>query len=238
VFGTLTLGSLVEGTGFTLWARQMNASAGLTNSMGRASDFGIGYALGLSSIVLPDDDIGPRWAGASGLVGAGVGYGLGYYYGKLRNPTWGDVEVLRTVGVLGAYGSAVPLIVGEVENRQAIALTLMAGATAGLVVGDRLLDGHDFTTGQGVVVELSTLAGGLTGAGLAYLLTPDDTSNTGEAKVLAIGAALGAAGGFVLTFNGLDTRVRPSPQSAPSLTLHIGPDLAHDRKGLVAAGTF
>lgn len=238
IFGAMTLASIAEGTGFTLWARETNATAGLTNSMGRASDFGIGYALGLSSIVLPDDSLGTRWVGASGLVGAGLGYGAGYYYGKLRNPTWGDAEVLRTAGILGAYASGVPLILGEVENRHAVALTLMAGATAGLVIGDRLLEGRDFTTGQGVVVELSTLAGGLTGAGLAYLISPEDTSGTTEVKMLATGAVLGAAGGFLLTYNGLDTRVRPSPQSAPSLTLHVAPDLSHDRKGVVASGTF
>jgi hypothetical protein len=238
VFSTLSLASLAEGTGFTLWANQTRASAGLTNAMGGGSDFGIGFSLGLSSLVLPDDSLGLRWAGIAGLAGAAVGYGAGYWYGTLRNPTWGDGTVLRTAGTLGAYASAVPLILGEVENRQAIAATLMVGAAGGLVLGDRLLEGHDFTTGQGVVTELATIAGALSGAGLAYLATPDSTSSTNEEKALATGAVLGAVGGFALTYLGLDTAAKPAPQTAPSMTLHIGPSLTHDQKGLVAAGTF
>lgn len=238
VFSTLSVASLAEGTGFTLWAQATHASAGLTNAMGGGSDFGIGFSLGLSSLVLPDDSIGLRWAGIAGLAGAAVGYGAGYWYGSLRNPTWGDGTVLRTAGTLGAYASAVPLILGEVENRQAIAATLMVGAAGGLVLGDRLLDGHDFTTGQGIVTELATIAGALSGAGLAYLATPDSTSDSGVEKALATGAVLGAVGGFALTYLGLDTTAKPAPQTAPSVTLHIGPDLTHDHKGLVAAGTF
>jgi hypothetical protein len=237
VFSALTLGSLAEGTAFTLWARETDASAGLTNSMGRGSDFGIGYGLGLTSLVLPDDSLTLRWASASGLIGAGVGYGAGWYYGQLRKPTWGDIEVLRTAGILGAYTSAVPLIYAEADNRRVIVATLLAGATAGLVAGDRLLDGRDFTAGQGIITELSTLAGGLAGAGLGYLLAPETTDGDTEAKIIATGAILGATGGFLLTYLGLDTKVQVTEQ-APAVTLHIGPDLTPDRRGLVAAGTF
>lgn len=237
VFSTLSLASLAEGTGFTLWAQGTHASAGLTNSMGGGSDFGIGFSLGLSSLVLPDDSLGLRWAGIAGLSGAAVGYGAGYWWGSLRNPTWGDATVLRTAGTLGAYVGAVPMILGEVDNRQAWAATLMLGAAGGLVLGDRLLEGHDFTTGQGIVTELATLAGGLAGGGLGYLVSPDN-NDTAQMKIMATGAVLGAAGGFALTYLGLDTTAKPAPQAAPSVTLHIGPDLAHDHKGLVAAGTF
>jgi hypothetical protein len=145
--------------------------------------------------------------------------------------------VLRTTGLLGAYVGAVPLILGEVENRRAWATTVMLGAGAGLVVGDRLLDGHDFTTGQGIVTELATLAGGLAGGGIGYLISPDN-DDTAELKMMTTGAVLGAAGGFALTYLGLDTSVRSAPQGTPSMTLHIGPALSRDQKGLLAAGTF
>jgi hypothetical protein len=108
----------------------------------------------------------------------------------------------------------------------------------GLYLGDRLLDGHDFTPGQGIVVELSSMAGALVGGGLGYLVTPGDSDST-DAKIIATGAVLGAVAGFGLSYTGLDTETRrPDGTRAPGLSLQLAPDLAPGHKGLVLAGAF
>src|SRR5207244_2125216 len=101
----------------------------------------------------------------------------------------------------GAYVAAMPLIYGEVANYHVDAAVLVAGTLGGLYLGDRLLDGHDFTPGQGIVVELSSIAGGLVGGGLGYLVTPGDDDGT-DAKIIATGAVLGAVAGFSLSYTG------------------------------------
>jgi hypothetical protein len=134
----------------------------------------------------------------------------------------------------------VPLVLGEVEDRRAIAGTLVVGGLAGLYLGDRLLDGRDFSPGQGIVVELSTSAGALVGAGLGYLVSPDD-DDTAAGKVIATGAILGAAGGFIASYLGLETRARHADAAgaaAAGPTVHIAPQVTSDSKGVVVAGTF
>jgi hypothetical protein len=233
-----SIGSLVEGTGFTVWAKLTDATPGLTNVMGKGADFGAAVSLGVASIIMPDSAWDENAASASALIGAGAGFVLGNVYGHARDMTWGDGEVLRATGLLGAYAAALPLIYGEADDRRVIAGTLVAGGLAGLYLGDRLLDGHDFSAGQGIVVELSTYAGALAGAGLGYLVSPDD-NDTAEAKIIATGVILGAIGGFTASYMGLDTEARrPDPKAPPGVALHIAPDLTADRKGIVVAGSF
>jgi hypothetical protein len=235
IVSALSLGSLAEGIGFTAYANLTKASAGTTNSLGKGSDFGSGFAIGATALVTDPSDLTLRGAAVSGLLGAAGGYAGGYYYARERKPTWGDVEVLRTTGVVGAYAGVLPLILGEVENDRAYVFAAMVGGAGGLVLGDFLLRDRDFTTGQGIVTELSTFAGGAAGAGIGYLISPGD--NLADAKIIATGAILGAAGGFALTYYGLDTKVAPSA-GAPPVTFQLVPDVTPERKGLVIAGSF
>jgi hypothetical protein len=234
----LSLGSLGEGTLATLWAQATDASPGLTNVMGKGSDFGAAFGAGLAAIVLPADQVTTRSMSIAGLAGTGAGYLLGWEYAQKRDVTWGDAEVLSDAGLLGAAVAAVPLVLGQPDNYRVVVGTLVGGAALGLVAGDRLLEGRDFSPGQGVVMELSSIAGGLVGAGLGYLISPSD-DDSAEGKIITTGAALGGVGGFALAYLGLDTRAqRPDGAQAPALTLQLAPDLAPGRKGLVLAGRF
>ena len=235
--GTLTLGSLAEGIGFTLWAREAHASAGLTNIIGKGGDFGMGFALAASSLALPDRDLTARWAGGTGLIGGAIGMGAGWYYGTVRQPTWGDGEVLRAAGAVGAYAALVPAILAnDGKNRQLDVALAIGGGIGGLIAGDRLLAGHHFSVGQGIITELSTLALAGGGAGLGYLISPSNDSHAQD-KIIATGAILGGVAGFALAYLGLDTEVRPDPP-APPISVHLTPDLAPGRRGVQLAGTF
>jgi hypothetical protein len=235
VFGSLTLGSLAEGTAFAVWAQQTNASSGLTHTMGLGADFGTGYSLGVTSLVLPRSDLHATWGAAASLTGAGLGYVGGWWYGELRNPTWGDAEVMRAAGMLGAYTAVTPLLLGDVKDWQPYVGAAMLGSAAAFVVTDRLLVDHHFTAGQGIVTELSMVAGGLTGAGLGYLVAPSgDSSTTG--KIVITGAVLGGAAGFAIAYLGLETTVRPA--GASPITLQLTPDLTPGRRGVAIAGRF
>jgi hypothetical protein len=236
VMTSLSVGSLAEGIGFTVWAAGAGASPGFVNAMVNGSDFGFAMALGLSSLVLPDEDLTLRWASATGLIGAGIGYGVGWWYGRDRDPTWGDGEVLRTSGLLGAYAAVVPFILaGGAQNRRVIAGMLVAGAAGGLGLGDRLLVDHHFSVGQGIVTELAAFAGAAAGAGLGYLISPSGDI-VRQGKIISTGLILGGVGGFTLAYLGLDTTVR-SDTRAP-ISFELAPDLTPGRRGVVLAGRF
>ncbi|MDX2090382.1 MAG: hypothetical protein SFX73_21165 [Kofleriaceae bacterium] len=233
-FTSVALGSLAEGTAFALVADHLHASPGLTNALGKASDYGSLLALGLTATVADESEISLRMAAGTMLLGAGVGYGLGYAYAQHRDLTWGDSEAIRAGGIVGLVTAAVPLVIAEPDSSRAIAGTLVAGGVAGLVIGDRLVRDRDFSPGQGVIMEVSTLAGGLVGGGVGFLVSPDD--NKTEPKVIAIGAALGAVAGFAIPYLGLDTS-QPSAGGTPG-AFQIVPAVSSEQRGLVVAGTF
>jgi hypothetical protein len=243
IFTALSLGSLIEGVGFTAYAWRSRAGAGFTNSLSKGSDFGTGFAIAGAAFIDPDST-SDRGLVTAGLLGAAGGYLGGWYYAKLRAPTWGDGEVLRTTGIVGAYTAILPLILGDVDpgdNARVWLALVMAGAGGGLVAGDYLLRDRDFTAGQGIVTELSTLAGAAAGAGIGYLVSPETDSSSDDttaAKVIAVGAILGAIGGFGLTYLGLDTHVGAKAQATPPVTIQLVPDITPERRGLVVAGSF
>ncbi len=235
ILAGMSVGSLLEGTASAIWASSTNASAGLASAMSLGSDATglVGMGLALTAV---GGDISGRQLAAAGLLGSGAGYVLGHLYGAHRTPTWGDGEVLRAAGMLGAYAAAVPLVLGDVDNDHVFAGALVAGGVAGLALGDRLLAGRDFSPGQGVMVELSTLAGSLVGAGLGYMVAPDDAVSDTADKVLATSALLGGAAGFALAYLGLDTKVAPKRDAG--FTFQLTPDLRPDHRGLAVAGSF
>ena len=64
------------------------------------------------------------------------------------------------------------------DNEKAYTAASMLGALAGLGLGNKLVQGKDFTTDQGKFTLLSELAGGMLGLGVAYLISPDEDGNS------------------------------------------------------------
>ncbi len=235
VFGAMTLGSMLEGAGWTYWAAESHASPGMTNAITKGSDFGTAFGLAIAATINGNGDQNTRSLAAGGLIGAAAGMFGGYELAEHRNLTWGDSEVMRSAAYVGLGVAAVPLILGDASDVHVVLPVLMAGAAAGLWAGDTLLDGHHFTAGQGVVTELSTLAGAGVGAGLGYLVS--DNNGDSQGKVIIVGTVLGAIGGFTLAYLGLDTTT-PAASGAAPISVHIVPQITPEQKGLTIAGTF
>lgn len=217
---TMLLASVAEGVGGYLWARGERMTAGTANAVATGGDFGL--AAGLATAFLAGtDDIGERATAAITLPVAAAGVVAGRAVAARRDYTWGDVDLIYTGGALGAFsGAALSEMVG-LEEKPTVVLG-MAGAAAGLYLGDRLVRGTDFTVSQAALNRLGTLAGGLVGAGVGVLVSEDDPTPA------FVGAALGAGLGYFATYRSLVPAAREqrgeSVASAGGWKVRIAPE--------------
>jgi hypothetical protein len=183
------------------------------------------------------EDLGGRGVAATLLLGSGLGIAGGYYAGKRRNYSTGDVYIVETAGLLGTYLAAAPLIVFEPDDPRLIAGALLVGASAGFLLGDRLVLGKEASRGQGILISLGTVAGGLIGMGLGFLVYPEGSNNV--ADWLVISSALGATAGLGAMYMAVDIDDEaPAATSGPQL-LGVTPWLgADDARGLGLLGRF
>jgi len=249
----ILIGSALELTGATWWATAKDPSAGTVRTMAWAGDFGLLWGLGLAHLTgldlhdshssFSENDTGARLLLATGLVGNAAGVILGKVLadGSGDRLTWGDGEVNRAAGLLGAFaaGAMADWFDTFKQDTSRIAIgALMTGSAAGLYLGHRLTARTDFSVGRAVLVDLGTIAGGLLGAGVTYLATPEGYDNHTPFVTAAAG---GAILGFALTTyslgvpGGMDTvsagKTGFSPQLVPLLG-HSG------QRGVALAGLF
>jgi hypothetical protein len=184
--------SIVEGIcGFHI-ANSSNMSAGTAEVIGTGGDFGIGYGLGIAHLA----DLEDQAVWGSILLSSGAGLFVGNSLAKSQPYTRGDAYVLSTAGLLGAYIPLAIVDIAEGEDK-AYSTASMVGATIGLWAGHSLVKGKDFTTGQGRLVGLGTMVGGLVGSGLAYLMSSDNDNSV----LFLTSSAIGASGGFWIMYN-------------------------------------
>jgi hypothetical protein len=162
------------------------------------------------------------------LAASGLGLAAGYLLGGTEEWTRGDATILRNVTAIAALaGVAVgdviqkPRLITEVvpgggsyshvedgfsRTHTAAALT---GTATGIVLGRALVTNRNFTTGQGTLLTLSPLAGGLLGLGIAYLATPERAvynpaaayqEPNDDSELYLTASALGAAAGFAVLY--------------------------------------
>ena len=229
--GTAVVVSLAEGLlGYT-WARRTAMSAGEAHTIGNLGDFGTGAAGQLLLIAQPSSDqatFGTLLAGAAGGVAAGA------LVAPSLDFTWGDAEVQRAAYLLGAAHGGVVfdwLYGDDAGDRELRFLggLLLAGSAGGAWAAHRLLSDHDFSVGEGILVELGTAAGGLLGMGVGVLAGPDEPDRTLVFTLGAIGADLG----FGIVFSALADNARaratdlgsgdPGDGADPRIELHIDP---------------
>ncbi len=192
---SMLAGSVVEGIGALAWARSARATAGDAHLVGVSSDLGAGGAVALGVALGLEDDAAALWGLT--LAGAATGIGGGVLHRARRDYSWGDAEVFRTTALLGAYAGVAMAEIGGATGPRPHAGLGLAGGTLGLFVGDRLVRGRDITAGQGLLVDLGTVAGGLLGLGVAVLVA-DDAAVDGRLHMAL--SALGAGLGFGATF--------------------------------------
>lgn len=188
------LASFAEGVGGYLWAHNEKMTAGTASAIALGGDAGLLWGLGTAFLV-GTDDIGERSTAGITLPFTVAGIAGGRWLAGRRDYTWGDVDVMYTAGVLGAYSGIAAMDLSNVDDEEPFVAAAMLGSAAGLYVADRLVRDTDFSVGQSILNRLGTLAGGLAGASIG-VLAEDET-------IALAGSALGAAGGFALTYGTL-----------------------------------
>ncbi len=231
--GTMLAGSIVEGALGYWWAQENDTSPGQASSIAFGSAWGFGYGA-VGQLLLSGDEPPFRSTMGALLTGSVGGVLGGYYYDKLRKPSEGDSRLMSFSGLLGAGLAAVPLVLGEVEDARTIAGSLLIGASLGLYAGDLLTKDQTYSRGQSGVMMLGSLAGGLVGAGGAFMVSPDD-GNTG--KWVIAGSSFGAIAGLYAMIQAVEPK-----QEAPNetfVTAQLSPILGpNGETGLGVVGAF
>lgn len=228
-------GSLAEGLAGYSWARSTSMTAGDAHTIGNFGDFGYSWAGATMITLQPDSE---RLVYTALLGGAAAGLAVGPSRAERLPYTWGDAEVQRAAFYLGAANGLAlwDLLVGSDPSDDQVRILgplLLGGSVAGMMGADRALVGRDFSAGQGILVDLGTLAGGLLGVGLAVLLGPDDFDD--PTGVFLLGA-LGADLGFLATFRSLSSEARRQNEGGESrIDIELNPGalgLLHPAGGL------
>ena len=249
----LFFGSAVELTATTLWGMSTDPTPAAVRAMAWGGDFGLLFGMGLAHLTGLDlhdrqsdlnmNDSGARLLLVSGLLGNVGGVIAGKVLAEKSGArlTWGDGEVNRAAGLLGALSGAAIAdwfdAFGKNQSRAYVG-AMMTGTALGLYLGHRLGVSTDFSVGRAVLVDLGTLAGGLLGAGITYLVA----SGTDDVTPFATAAAGGAILGFALTTYSLgvpgsfDAAAARGPSGfVPQLVPMLGPS---GQRGVALAGMF
>ena len=196
--GAITFGMLGSiGESIAGFSAGSSMSAGKASALGVYGDFGLGLALGTCSLLEFFDDGQERAVAATVLVGSAGGLIAGDLLTNRQPYTRGDAFILEGAGLLGAYLPIAALDLFDVEAGKTYTAVSMAGSVAGLALAHQsLVRGKDFSTGEGILVQLGTVGGALVGAGIAYLLSSD----RGDETLFLTSSAIGALGGFAYTY--------------------------------------
>ena len=208
---TSITGSIV---GYQL-ASRTHMNSGTAEAVSVGGDLGMGIGLGSAYLSNLIDDH-PRGAGVSVLAGSGLGCLAGAFLASKENYTRGDAYVLSGATVLGAY---VPLVFADFadpDNNDAYISVSMLGGTAGFLLGHLLVNDREFGTGEGNLIRLGGLAGGLIGLGCAYLFSSEQDDNT---RLYLSASAIGATTGFGLLYKSYSPKNRHVAESSWNINL-------------------
>jgi hypothetical protein len=217
---SLLIGSLGGAVAGSLLPGRLALAPGDVRTTAALSDYGLFAGLALSHVLgfeTSGNDGDPaaldrRARARSGLSlgGALLGLGGGHLLARHRQNTWGDGEVMRGAGLLGVLAGATAAALGNQKDDSRWVLGLMAaGGGVGLVGGDWFVRDTAYSPGQGLLVDLALVSGGLGAAGLTYLI-----ANSSEPKAYLVAATLGATacGGGVAV--ALDRRGGGQPKAS------------------------
>lgn len=195
--GAALAASIAEGIGGYFWARQTDMDAGHAQTIGVAGDFGTLWGFGIAELVDPEPEDESWVRGASVVAASAAGLAGGALLAEDRAYSWGDAEVVRTAGLLGAGIAATGVDISDAENPNPYVAAAMIASIGGVVGGDRLVARRNFSVGQALLIDAATIAGGALGLGVAYL-----ASNEGsDSKPYTIGATIGSTSAFALLYH-------------------------------------
>ncbi|KPJ54147.1 hypothetical protein AMJ39_01740 [candidate division TA06 bacterium DG_24] len=187
--------SVVEGVaGFSV-ANQLDMTPGTAEVISVMGDAGLGFGLLTADVAgfFDDGEEKSRQAAASALFGSGVGVAAGGMLSRMEPYTRDDAYVLRAAGLLGAYLPLALVDIADPENDKAYTAASMAGLAIGHGIGHYLVRDKDFGSGQGMMVTLGEVAGGLFGLGLAHLAA---TEGRDHSTLYLTASSIGATIGF------------------------------------------
>jgi len=219
IVGSGLVFSVVEDLYGFNFASKSGISTGTAETICAGGDFGLGLGLGMAHLANFFDRETARATSASILLGSGLGIWGGNWLAERHTYTRGDAYVLRAAGLLGAYIPVALVDLVGIEEEKTFTAFSMLGCLVGLGIGDELVSETDFTTGQGVFIGLSELAGALIAAGLAYLVSEDDDDNT----IYLTSSAIGAMTGFWLMHKSANKQLR-KPWESDAFNFRIMPE--------------
>lgn len=231
--GAMVLTGLAAQTGGYFLARDM--SPGRAALVTAWSDFGWtgGMVGAFTHFALADDRYETR-VSAWYLGGLAVGATAGHFRQKRWDCTEGQVTFVRTAGFLGmtvplfaTYAlTGLPFDRDEHRYHMAWLGPLMIAGNLGAALGaERLIRDARLSPGEGAVTLGCTVAGGLLGAGIGWLVTDEaDFSMRPVLGVSALGALGGLALGLRLTpgWSAAFSAERPGPAGRARLHLDTG----------------
>lgn len=230
---TMLSTSLVEGLAGYAVAAATDLDAGDAHAISTGGLAGMGWGL-LGAALAAGKDLKPRPAAGIALLGAIGGSVGGWALNGLRSWTWGDVEMIQNGALLGAYVGWTGLVLADSDDVRVGSGVVLVTSLGGAILADRLVSGYDVEAWQALLVGLGTYAGGLAGAGVAFV------AGANEPKTLLTVSVLGAIAGYGITFGSVDPRAEgeAAGEDGPTvggLAPWLGPN---GGRGVVLQGTF
>jgi len=168
---TGTIAGLTEALiGFQL-VEKLKLSNGNANLITVYGDYG--YFLGIGTAIQlfnTRNDINPRSIAAITLTGAIGTEFAGYFIGKKYPVSTGDAEIIYSTAMLGAFLPLTFVDLTKPKNPASYTTPSVLFGIAGLYIGHRLTKDVDYSFTQGFITKIGTVAGGLMGCGLTYLV--------------------------------------------------------------------
>lgn len=209
--------SIAESIAGFEWASRSGMTEGRAATINNLGDIGTLYGLGFADLA----DANGQASSAAALAGAGVGLATGAAYARGRDYTYGDASVMRTAGWVGGYlGLAFAGAAAPDDWTKSHTVAAMVGSAAGLVVGHNLVERTDFSFGQGVIVDLSTVSGWLLGLGTAYVAS---SSGGLDESGFWISTGLGTLAGYAVGYGASAKSARRAAADRTSWHLDVTP---------------
>ena len=194
LWGLMALTSIVEAyAGYSI-AQNNDFSAGKSDLMVNTSVACSGILPGLAYLAGVEDE---KPLVGSIILGTFSGYILGNYISNTQNYSRGDAMCFSNSWFLGAAVPASILIAAKSKEPKLYVGTAIIGAGIGMLIGNSIIKGKDFSTSQGVYMSLGSFGGAFVAGGIAFLLMSNNSDNW---EVIPPLITLGAIGGFALTY--------------------------------------
>lgn len=211
--------SLTEGIAGFSFAQAAHMRAGSAGTYVTGGDFGLLYGAGFADLANTDHS----GTTSAVLIGSALGLAGARMLDMRRDYSYGDGAVMRMAGWVGGFAGVAAATIAGGSNRHDNGVALaMAGGVVGLAVGDRLVSGKEFNFGQSVVVDVSTVALGLIGLGVGFILPQGDSGENRDA-LLTTSSSLGSMLGFALGYSLQVDQARAANADRSSWRLDLSP---------------